>query len=195
MNKLDEGFLLGEWEVYPLTGVLSRNGQQSHAEPKVMDLLMALIKSPEQFGYREQLLADVWPDVVVNEEVLTRAISELRTALGDTSRHRRYIMTIPKRGYKLLAIPQALPDKHKSTLTSPRLFLKRWSALRVLGTFAQQLAMITGYLFLGSNAWLYWVSDSDQVDKQYLENKAIAQWLLNCDTGPVNEAGSKIKPA
>lgn len=131
MKNYHEGFVLGEWQVYPDTGMVSRNGLQIHAEPKVMDLLMALIRSPEQFGSREQLLARVWPDVVVNEEVLTRAVSELRTLLGDTSRHRRYIMTVPKRGYKLLLTPGALPAEPTMKKSRSRQAIRRWGGLVV----------------------------------------------------------------
>ena len=52
---------------------------------------------------RETLLNEVWPRRMVNDEVLSRAIAELRTALGDDPKHPRYIETLPKIGYRLIA--------------------------------------------------------------------------------------------
>ena len=106
MKNDREGFRLGEWQIIPEAGVFVKNGHHVHVEPKLMDLLLALIAAPGQFASREQLLSQVWPRVVINEEVLTRAVSELRTLLGDTSRERRYIVTVPKRGYRLIVQPQ-----------------------------------------------------------------------------------------
>ena len=52
---------------------------------------------------REDLLAAAWPGLHVAEEVLANAVYQLRRALGDTARDPRYIETIPRRGYRLLA--------------------------------------------------------------------------------------------
>jgi len=44
-----------------------------------------------------------WPDTFVSDDVLTRAISELRRAFDDSVRDSRFIQTIPKSGYRLIA--------------------------------------------------------------------------------------------
>ncbi len=105
------GYQLGEWRVYPEAGLLVKDQHHVHAEPKLMDVLSCLMHANGQVVSRDELINCVWPRVVVNEEVLTRAISELRTLLGDISRERRYIATIPKRGYKLLIDAEPLPGK------------------------------------------------------------------------------------
>lgn len=74
-----------------------------HLEPKVMDTLVCLASEQGQVVSRKRLLEEVWQRVVINEETLTRTVSELRRALGDTSRDREYVKTIPKRGYTLIA--------------------------------------------------------------------------------------------
>jgi DNA-binding winged helix-turn-helix (wHTH) protein/TolB-like protein len=98
----ENAYLLGEWQVFPDVGILIRDGQQVHAEPKVMSVLVCLLQAEGRLVTREELIEKVWAHVVINDEVLTRAISELRTMLGDVGRERRYIITIPKRGYKLV---------------------------------------------------------------------------------------------
>ncbi len=99
---LQQGFHLGEWQVEPKSNTLRRAGHPSHVEPKVMDVLVCLASHQGEVVSREQLLDQVWQGYVVTEEVLTRCISELRTALGDTARERRFIRTVPKRGYMLI---------------------------------------------------------------------------------------------
>ncbi len=96
-------FRLGEWLVKPMSNALVGDAGEVRVEPKVMDLLVHLARQPGDVIPRRKLLDAVWDRVVINEEALTRAMSELRAALGDTSPSRRYILTVPERGYQLVA--------------------------------------------------------------------------------------------
>lgn len=113
---LEQGFLLANWHIAPLQGTFSTHGLSLHIEPKVMSVLLYLSQNYNRVVSREELLNAVWGELVVSEEVLTRCISELRTALGDTHRQRRFIRTVPKRGYSLIMQPQVLvtPNTHTS---------------------------------------------------------------------------------
>ncbi len=102
-GELAREFEVGDWRARPLAGVIERAGRAIHLEPKIMDVLVRLARSAPEVVTRRELLADVWPDVVVSEEVLTRCISELRSALGDGTLERHYVTTVPKRGYALIA--------------------------------------------------------------------------------------------
>lgn len=102
MQALNSGFYVGDWLIEPLKGRFSQAGQSRRVEPKVMDVLVCLAAEAGVVVRRDDLLECVWGDVVVSEEVLTRCISELRSALGDTNKTRSYIQTLPKRGYRLL---------------------------------------------------------------------------------------------
>ena len=68
-----------------------------------MQVLVRLAQQPGQVVSREHLLAAVWADTFVTDDVLKRSISELRRALGDDARQPVYIETIPKGGYRLIA--------------------------------------------------------------------------------------------
>lgn len=94
---------VGEWSVDPATNEISRGSERVHLEPKAADLLLALAQRADQVVSREELLSQVWSGVVVGDDVLTQAVIKLRKALGDTSGEPRYIQTIPKRGYRLIA--------------------------------------------------------------------------------------------
>ena len=97
------GFRLGPWKIEPPIGtVTGPDGDTTHLEPKVMDVLTCLARHPNELVSREQLLDSVWNGQSASDELLTRAISGLRHALHDARSDPKYIETIPKRGYRLL---------------------------------------------------------------------------------------------
>jgi Tol biopolymer transport system component/DNA-binding winged helix-turn-helix (wHTH) protein len=99
-------FQVGEWSVHPSLNRLSRAGALPEAvrvEPKVMQVLEVLAETPGQVVTRDTLVARVWPDVFVSDDVLHRAIRELRRVFGDDTANPAYIETIRKRGYRLIA--------------------------------------------------------------------------------------------
>lgn len=108
LPDLTRGFCLGEWQVRPMAGLLERNGHKVHVEPKVMDVLVCLARHCGDVVTRDMLLAEVWGDVVVSDDAITRCVSELRTVLGDTGRERSFIRTTPRRGYSLI-VPVDVP--------------------------------------------------------------------------------------
>jgi transcriptional activator of cad operon len=96
-------FDVGDWHADTRTGELRNGGRRERLEPKTMELLRLLAAHPGQVLSREQILAVVWPDVVVADDALARAMFKLRRALGDDPKAARYIETLPKRGYRLIA--------------------------------------------------------------------------------------------
>lgn len=114
MWNLDEGFRVGDWVVLPRHGTLSRADQLIHSEPKVMDVLMCLARHSRDVVTREQFAEEVWAPSIVSDEVLTRAISVLRTTLGDDPKEPQYIQTIPRRGYRLVTEVAPIADKRTS---------------------------------------------------------------------------------
>ncbi len=96
-------FQVGEWGVQPSLNRLSRNGDEVRVEPKVMQVLEVLAETPGEVVTRETLVARVWPGVFVSDDVLHRAIRELRRIFGDDRTNPTYVETIRKRGYRLIA--------------------------------------------------------------------------------------------
>lgn len=99
-----EPFKLADFFVEPAHNRITRtdNGSASLLEPRVMDLLCALAGADGDVLSRHELLEKVWKNEEATDERLTRAVHELRKALGDTKRPPRFVATVPKRGYKLL---------------------------------------------------------------------------------------------
>ncbi|MEM6645819.1 MAG: winged helix-turn-helix domain-containing protein [Bacteroidota bacterium] len=100
----DQPFRLHNWVVHPLANTITKGkGEITSVEPRVMAVLTYLAHHSGQVVLRETLLDAVWEGVVVNEDALTRAISELRKLLGDDPRRPAVIETIRGRGYRLIA--------------------------------------------------------------------------------------------
>jgi DNA-binding winged helix-turn-helix (wHTH) protein len=108
-------FRLGDWLVQPQLNRLSRpGGEDVQLEPKMMDVLVHLARSPGEVISRDALIDAVWPEVFISESVLTRAIAGLRRALGDDARSPRFIETIAKRGYRLIGVEGAPTERPPS---------------------------------------------------------------------------------
>lgn len=94
---------IGRWTAELHTGRLTDGESVRAVEPKVMDLLFLLGSRPGRVFSREEVMAALWPGVTVGDDTLARSVSKLRKALGDEAGAARYIETIPKRGYRLIA--------------------------------------------------------------------------------------------
>jgi len=83
--------------------VVTRNGAPVELEPKAFDVLRHLLEHADRLVTKEELLDTVWGETFVTPNVLTRAIAQLRRALGDDAREARYIGTVARRGYRFIA--------------------------------------------------------------------------------------------
>lgn len=75
-------------------------------EPKIVDLLVLLCENPHRTLSKEEILEEVWGGQHFTDSTISRAISILRTALGDSTRHPVFIKTIPRRGYRFIVTPK-----------------------------------------------------------------------------------------
>ncbi len=92
-------------EIAPAAG-----GEPFRVTLKSLGVLLALVANAGRVVSREALLEWVWPDTLPTDDVLTQAIAQLRRALGDEREHPRYIETIAKQGYRLIAPVEWLAD-------------------------------------------------------------------------------------
>src|SRR5690349_14234548 len=82
---------------------VKRSGAIIAIEPKVFDLLRFLIANRERVVTKEELLDALWRETYVAPNALTRAVAQLRKALGDDADEPRYIETVARRGYRFIA--------------------------------------------------------------------------------------------
>ncbi len=158
--NLDEGFRVGEWVALPRSRTLTRGDETIYPEPKVMDIFVCLARHHPDVVTREQFADEVWPGVIVTDEVLTRGIHMLRGHLGDDPKAPRYIQTISRRGYRLICevaplsiekdaseipkvdVPPATDDEENGSGTDEA--PPRWPNLPVLITAAALVVAAAG---------------------------------------------------
>ncbi|TXH65953.1 MAG: hypothetical protein E6Q88_13035 [Lysobacteraceae bacterium] len=70
---------------------------------KALGVLLSLVADAGKPVSRDQLLEQVWPGTLPTDDVITQAITQLRKAFGDDRDNPRYIETISKQGYRLVA--------------------------------------------------------------------------------------------
>src|SRR6478735_8295202 len=82
---------------------LGKDGVPVILGARTLDTLIALVSRPNEAISKRDLLAKVWPDVIVEEGSLRFHIAALRKALGDGQGGARYITTLAGRGYCFVA--------------------------------------------------------------------------------------------
>jgi predicted ATPase/DNA-binding winged helix-turn-helix (wHTH) protein len=83
--------------------ILTREGAPVELGGRTFDTLIALVSRPNEIVSKRDLLARIWPDVIVEEGSLRFHIASLRKALGDGEGDTRYIATVAGRGYCFVA--------------------------------------------------------------------------------------------
>ncbi|OLE54392.1 MAG: hypothetical protein AUG51_08285 [Acidobacteria bacterium 13_1_20CM_3_53_8] len=91
--------------------VLLRGGRAVHLTEKVFNILFLLLQRSGHLVTKEELMEQVWPDSVVEENNLTVSISALRKALGEKQEGGQYIETVSKRGYRFVADVLEIKDE------------------------------------------------------------------------------------
>jgi DNA-binding winged helix-turn-helix (wHTH) protein/tetratricopeptide (TPR) repeat protein len=80
-------------------------------KPKILDLLIFLVKKRGQLIGKDELMKEIWPDAIVEENNITVSMSILRKALGDAVGN-QFIETVPRRGYRFVAtVTEVLPPQ------------------------------------------------------------------------------------
>ena len=100
---------LGPWTIDGAARRVDGPNGSVRLEPKAMGVLLELAKTPNEVVYRQHLLERVWGAEMATDDVLSRAISELRRALGDDARYPKFLETVRGSGYRLV-VPAAVVE-------------------------------------------------------------------------------------
>ncbi len=102
---------------------LRRHGAIVTLQEKPFQLLEALLLRPDEIISREELHRTLWPDEqhLDFDAGLNVAARKLRQALGDSADEPRWLVTVPRRGYRLTAHPRP-PVPARSKVLAPSLF-------------------------------------------------------------------------
>src|SRR5665213_3696956 len=94
---------IGDWCVDPAAGQISRQGETVRLEARTLRLLLDLAEHAGQVISIDELLDRVWAGVIVTPDSVYQAVAALRRLLGDDPRRPRYIATVPRLGYRMVA--------------------------------------------------------------------------------------------
>ncbi len=106
-----QAITFGPFRLLPVQRTLFEDGRPLRLGSRALDILIALADSAGELVSKDELVARVWPKTFVEEANLRVHIAALRKALGDGQAGTRYIMTVPGRGYCLVAPVERLDEK------------------------------------------------------------------------------------
>lgn len=112
-NELGPVFRLGNWEVAADTCTLSNGDEVVKITPRSMEVLVYLATHYGQVVSSKELLDKLWTNIT-SDHAVHKAIAELRGAVDDSGTRQSFIVTVPKRGYKLNVEPVALNNTEQS---------------------------------------------------------------------------------
>ncbi len=98
-----ELYEFGEFTLDVPERCLTRGALPVHLAPKTYDVLVALVRRAGHLVTKRELLDRIWPEVFVEEGILTVHVASLRKALGDMGRLPWYIETVSRSGYRFIA--------------------------------------------------------------------------------------------
>ncbi len=96
-------FRIGDWMIDPSIDEIATGSRTHKLEPRTMRVLVRLAQAGGEVVSGEQLLEEVWAGVVVGPASVYQSVSHLRKVLGDSDASPRYIATVPRKGYRLVA--------------------------------------------------------------------------------------------
>jgi DNA-binding winged helix-turn-helix (wHTH) protein len=99
--------MIGAWTFEAGANELRRDGERRRLEHRAAVTLELLCRRPGEIVTTEDILAQVWNGRAISPNSVPVVISDLRQALEDDARSPRYIETVAKRGYRLMAEPPA----------------------------------------------------------------------------------------
>jgi DNA-binding winged helix-turn-helix (wHTH) protein len=92
----------GAFQIDPRTWTLTNAGRTVDLSPRLVEILAYLAGRAGTIVTKDELLDRFWPDVHIAENTLTRAIADIRKAIGDSPDQPKFVQTLARRGYRFL---------------------------------------------------------------------------------------------
>lgn len=119
----EETFWLGDWRVEPPLNRIVRGEEIVRIDPRNMKVLQLLASQPGHVFSQAEIERAVWADVIVTSNSVYQSIAQLRRALGDGKDNLKYIETISRRGYRVIAdvrrFTPVLPGERRAVPNRP----------------------------------------------------------------------------
>lgn len=123
----NQAIAFGPYRIHPGQRLLLEGQQPLRLGRRAMDILLILLAHAGEVVSKQQLMAGVWPDSVVEDINLRVHMAALRKALGDGQNGQRYIVTVAQRGYSFVApiLLDSLEQKPAAAVARHNLPLRR----------------------------------------------------------------------
>ncbi|WP_428504981.1 winged helix-turn-helix domain-containing protein [Roseateles sp.] len=119
LNPERERFSLGDWIVDAPGNRLLRGEESRPLRHKAMALLVLLARHAGETVSRDEIIDSIWDgNRFVAPKAINTAIWAIRQALGDDPDAPRYLETVAKKGYRLIAPVAALPAPARDEATA-----------------------------------------------------------------------------
>ena len=135
-------FQLGEWVVYPDLGVIRKGDDERRLLPKALQVLLVLLDAGARAVTRQDILDTVWGATYPSDQVVGRAVADLRNAFGEKAGEMRYIRTVPKFGYQLIVPAVPVSTSARSPWLSRPFHPYGYIAILAMGIVAIMLAYV-----------------------------------------------------
>jgi DNA-binding winged helix-turn-helix (wHTH) protein len=96
---------------------IKNNGEEIFVEHRLKKLLYILLDNKNNFVKREELMDFVWEDVIVSNQSLTKAVSDLRKFINMNQMNDMQIKTVNKLGYKLIISEPVINSSNKKSIS------------------------------------------------------------------------------
>ena len=114
-NEIRDLYEFGAYRLDVAERLLTREGQRVPLSEKAFDTLCALVRRGNRLVSKDELLNEVWPDVIVEENNLDKNISLLRQVLGERTGDGKFIETVRGHGFRFVPEVRHIEEETKRT--------------------------------------------------------------------------------
>jgi DNA-binding winged helix-turn-helix (wHTH) protein/tetratricopeptide (TPR) repeat protein len=150
---------IGEFRLDLAAQRLWRSGAPVDLLPQAWALLLCLVERAGQLVTKDEILKTAWPGVTVSDMALSQAVRRLRAAFGDDARRPRYVETVHRRGFRLIATLRPAESTPPVVASESALFVGRETERRRFAALlaasrggARQVVFIEGEPGIGKTA-------------------------------------------
>jgi Tol biopolymer transport system component/DNA-binding winged helix-turn-helix (wHTH) protein len=155
-------FSIGGLAIHPSTREVSASERRETVEPRVMQVLVALVRADGGVLSRDRLIEQCWGGRLVGDDAINSSVAKVRSLAALTMPPAFEIETIPRVGYRLhtrdsvTRAADALRATESSRVQEPRR-LPVWSWIAIAGACVVVLIAGLAWWFFRPNASLDWV--------------------------------------
>ncbi len=118
-DRISDVIRFGPFQIDPRTWTLTRDGQPIDLSPRLVEILGYLAARGGEIVTKDELLERFWPGVNITDNTLTRAVADIRKALGDSASEPTYLQTLARRGYRFVGATEAVPPARSGAEEDP----------------------------------------------------------------------------